>query len=162
MIIKKNSGVTIVELLVVMGILAVIFGTSSILLLGSQKKASLNSSINRLVVDLKEQQLKAMVGDTGGSGVASPSGVYFNKTNYVLFRGQTFNSADPSNYVTNLDYGFQFSPINLVNSQIQFTPVTGTVSGYLVNSDNFSLTDPNTNEQKTIKINKLGAVISIN
>ena len=161
---KKNSniGLTVIELLVVLSMLAVLLSFSSVFLLGVQRKGLLTNTINRLVIDIREQQLKAMVGDTGGTGFASGSGIYFSPTSYVLYPGTAYDPLSSSNYTTNLEGGLEFNPINFPGSQLHFTSNTGTVSGYIDNSDTIVLKNSNDTDQKTVKINRLGVVISIN
>jgi prepilin-type N-terminal cleavage/methylation domain-containing protein len=156
-----KAGFTVIEFIVVMAIIATLFGLGGVLLLSVQRQASITNTANKLVVDIKEQQLKAMVGDTGGSETASPSGIYFYPDKYILFRGDSFDSADPSNFVTNLDYGLQFSQINLFENQIKFTPGSGEILGFVSGSDNVVLKNTTNTDSKTVKINSLGVVVNM-
>lgn len=162
MIFVRRSGLTVIELLVSISILVLLFTATTVVLNGVERKASSVSGINRLISDIKEQQLKAMVSDAGSGTVASSSGVYFNKTDYVLFRGNSFNAQDSTNYTTTLDEGLEFSDINLPNSQIRFQVQTGQVENYVAGQDNFSLLDTSTGTKKKLTINQMGVVLSVN
>ena len=71
---KKNNlqSFTLVEVVIVMGILFILFAFSAVSLIGVQQQTSLSTSLNTLVSDLKSQQLKALVGDTEGRYFSSP------------------------------------------------------------------------------------------
>jgi prepilin-type N-terminal cleavage/methylation domain-containing protein len=79
------KGFTIVELLVVMGIFAILASLSTLNLSHAQHGSYVNATVDTLVSDLKRQQHKAMIGDTEGRGTASNYGIHFDPSSYVLF-----------------------------------------------------------------------------
>src|SRR3989344_9266975 len=79
---RKTSGFTLVELMVVMGIFALMLGFTSINLIRPQTQANLDTTVTTLVSDLKEQQIRAMTGDG-----PSDYGVNFEPGRYTLFTG---------------------------------------------------------------------------
>ena len=103
-------GFTIVELLVVIGMFAILFAFSTVNLFNIQPSTSYATDESLIISDIREQAIRAMSGDS--SSVASIThydwGIYFETSRYTLFRGSIYNSSDPSNYVVNLDSGVQF------------------------------------------------------
>ena len=161
---KKNLfGFTLPELLIVLTILASLFGLTSINMLNAYHKNSLGTSVTSLVNDLKHQQLKAMIGDTEGQASANDYGVYFTSDglSYTLFQGNSYSVSDPANFSINLNRDLRFSSIMLQNSQIIFAKGSGEFSNFNVNFDNITLTNVRTDETKTIRINQLGNIINV-
>ncbi len=141
-----------------MGIIAVLFGISSINLLGAKNKVSLNSAVNVLVTDLSQQQLKAMVGDSEGNPIGPNSyGVYFDPsgTKYWLFQGAGYNPADQFNFAVTLGDNIIFSPIP---STVIFTKGSGETG--LANS--ITVKNSVTNEQRTVSLNQYGIITQNN
>jgi len=157
-----RQGVTLVEMMVVMGVVAILFTLGTVSILGVQRNASVNSSLEKLTTDVREQQSKTMLGDGEKQVIASASGIYFTQNNYVLFRGNSYNSTDPSNYVVNLDPGWSFDTINFPNSTIIFSRGSGEISGFTIGQDNVVLKNSGNNETRTVTFNRYGAIVSIN
>lgn len=150
---KKSYGFTLVELLVTIGLIGSLIGLTTISLINVQRKVTLSSTITTLISDLKEQQTKAMTGDTGGVSKDS-YGIYLDTNRYILFHGDLFSSTDPSNFAINLaNIEFSNPGTSIVFSQ---------VSGEIAAASNITLTDITNNQQKTIQINKYGVVTAIN
>lgn len=169
---KKNTkGFTIIELLIVMGVFAIMFSLVVLNLSRTQSTSSLDADSSTLIAQIKEQQLKAMTG-TVGTGFSSPQpyGIYFpasggNSTSYVIFERSVYN---PVPSPTNTDVSVTLHPnvvvsnITLTNNSILFNVTSGEVSGYISGSDSFTIKDTNTQKQKTITINKYGSITVVN
>lgn len=149
-----RRGATLTEIIVVMAVFLTLITLTTINLLGAKHSASLSSTITELIADLKSQQLKAMLGDTEGSGVERSYGIYFTSTKYYLFH-DTYNPADPNNF--GIDLG---DNILVVNPNYPLVFAKG--SGELPLATSIVLTNSQTGEQKTIQLNKLGIITSIN
>lgn len=162
---SKNlqSGFSLTELIIVLTIIGILFSLTSINLLGAYAKNTLNTTVSTIQADLKQQQLKAMVGDTEGQGSTDSYGIYFPSAgdSYVLFKGGSYSASDPLNFEIKLNNDLQFSSLQVQGSQIIFTKNSGEFTNYLTNFDYVTLRNVNTDETKTIKINQLGTVISI-
>ena len=161
---KKNLfGFTLPELLIVLTILASLFGLTSINLLNAYHKNTLGTSVTTLVNDLKHQQLKAMTGDTEGQASANDYGIYFppDGSSYILFQGNSYSESNPANFSINLNNDLRFSSILVQNSQIISAKGSGEFSNYNTNFDNITLQNVRTDETKTIRINQLGNIINI-
>lgn len=126
----KQNGFTITELLLVMGIFAVLSVLATITLLRPQIKSSVDKNVNTMIADIKLQQIKAMIGDTQNVGGAEDYGVYFENTSYTLFKGSAYNSSDTNNIVIELDQAIEFSRVNLPNSQIVFERLSGEINNF--------------------------------
>lgn len=149
-----SYGFTLVELMVVMGILATLIGIVTINLSGAQQKVSVNSTIQVIISDMKEQQIKAMIGDTEGRPTASSYGVHFDANQYVLFNGSAYSSTDTSNFAVPLSPNLQFTtPIDIIFSR---------ASGELITSASVTVQNITNSEQKTIQLNRYGVVTSVN
>lgn len=154
---KKRQGFTLIELALIMSIIAILISFISINLLKPQTTASIASTATILVSDLKEQQIKAMAGDSEGTATAQAHGIYFEPTRYTLFRGTVFPAGDPSNFTINLETGLSLST-SLPQQQIVFATRSGEAASYTSGSDTITLSHTQGGEQKTITINRYGAI----
>ena len=89
---QRSRGFTLMELIIIMGLLASLFVFSSINLLRPQRSSSLEVTLTQVVADLRHQQLKAMTGENGGGDF----GVYFETGSYYLFSGSSYTPRDPA------------------------------------------------------------------
>ena len=150
---KKQNGFTLIELIIAMGIFAIITGLVTINLLGAQHTASIDSTVTTLIADIKQQQIKAMAGDTEGRGATDQYGVHFDANKYVLFHG-SYNAMDNANFVVNLEGSLNFTG----SGDIIFLKGSGENSGL----NAIVIKDSLTNRQKTININNYGVITSAN
>lgn len=144
------KGFTIVELLVSMGILAVIFAISTITLSTIIPNTSSSTSTDTLMSDLRSQQTMAMSND-------SYYGVHFETNSYTLFKGNTYDPSNVSNFSVALDPTVTFANITLPGNQIVFTPGSGDVAGYLGGFDSFQIKNIQTGKTTDLRINTYGA-----
>lgn len=145
-----KKGFTLVELMVSIGILLVLFALTTINIGRLPSSTSQNSSYDRLLTDLRSQQIKAMVGYNSLS-----YGIHFEDTGYSIFNGSTYSQGDPGNYVVSLDPDLTFtSP----GTQVVFLAGSGNVSGLTgANTFSISISNGSSGVVKTIKINQYGA-----
>ncbi len=157
----SKKGFTIVEITVVLGMMTILLGYSVINLTSVQHSTYLATTIDTFISDLKQQQLKAMVGDTEGRGVNDYYGVRFQTTSYDLFHGATFlsSSSNPNIPLTN---NIQFVNITFPQSQIVFNKGDGSVVGFTTGSNTVTLRNTVTGEQKTITVNRYGVITAVN
>lgn len=154
----KSNGYSIIEMLMVMGIFAMLLALITINLSTTQPRTSLNTQINTIIADIKQQQLKAMLGSSENNQ-PQQFGIYFELTRYTLFTGSSYSPASSSNFVINLDSNIEFSIINFPDSSIVFEKGSGEIASFL---DGSALGVRNTanNDQKIITFNKLGNITS--
>ncbi len=107
-----------------------------------------------LLTDLKQQQLKAMVGDTEGRPDSDSYGVHFDSDRYVLFHGLTYSPFEPSNSIINLEDNMQF---NNPDFNIVFSKISGEIAVPAI----IELQDNANSRLKRINLNTLGVVTQI-
>lgn len=81
----KNSGFTLIEVLVTMGIVITLFSLAAVSLRGSQTSVDTQALANQLASDIKSQQTKAMSGETNNSATQQDQGIIFTTNSYELF-----------------------------------------------------------------------------
>ena len=139
-----------------MGIIAILVSFISINLLKPQTTASTASTVQILGADIKEQQIKAMAGDTDFESSTDSQGIYFESNRYTLFRGP--NYASGSHYFqVDMDQNLILSN-TLPSSQVVFTKRSGEVASYTSGQDTVTLNHSQSGEQKIITINRYGAI----
>jgi len=160
---KKNlAGFTLPELIVVLGILMILLSLSTVNLLTIYGKTSLSTKTSILISDIKQQQLKSMLGDTEGETLADSYGIYFEQNRYILFKGTSYSASDPLNFALNLESDLQFSNITFPQSQIVFSQGSGEVAGYTSDLDTVTLTNIRTSDSQTVELNRYGVIIVVN
>ena len=153
-IIRKSRGFTLIELTVVVSIIITLLGFITISLVRSQQTASLTSVEEILVADLRQQQLKSMIGDTEGRPTSDSYGIHFDSNRYVTFHGLAYSSADTSNSFFNLENNMQF---NNSNFDVIFSKLSGTISGALT----IELQDNTNSNLKRIYLNRHGVITQV-
>jgi len=159
---NNEKGVTLTELLITSVLVGLLFGYITINFLRTQQKASSRTSINTVVADIKEQQIKAMVGDTEGRSTIDYYGVYFQPTQYTLFHGASYNAGDSANFVIKLGNTTQFSSITFPSSSVVFSKGSGEIVGFINGSNTVTLKNLQSNDTKTITINRYGVITQVN
>ena len=158
----SDRGFTFVEIIVVIGILATITGLAIVNLSGIQRRSYLSAQLQTIVADIKSQQLKAMNGDTGGSSAHNAFGVRFSSSGYTLFRGSSYNASDTSNAVVALEGNIAIADVTFPGSQVVFASGSGGLGTYTAGSTSFTLRNTIDSTEKTVTINRYGAITSIN
>lgn len=153
-----RKGFTLIEMVVVMGIIVLITAISVPSLLGSREQAEVNSSAAVVVSDIKQQQLKAMLGDTEGRSDPDFYGVHFEQETYTLFHGSSYSMNDPTNAVIALPDNLQFSSVSFPQSTIVFAKGSGEIVGFTAGADSVLLYNPNNNQSRQITFNQYGVV----
>ncbi len=152
----------LIELIVVIGIMLILAAFVTTNLIGSEHKASLDEVVLTIVSDLRLSQTKAMTGDTEGRGATDSYGVYFETGRYVLFHGASYNPAAVDNYAVALGNQIQMSSATFPAAAVVFQKGDGQMSGYISGQDSVTIRNTQTGEQKTIRLNRHGVIISVN
>lgn len=158
----KQKGFTFIELIIVIGVLTTLIGIVVINLMNVQSSASLNTTIDTLVSDIRNQQLKAMAGDAGNGTGPSSYGIFFDTNGYILFKGESYSPLDPGNFRINFADQVEASSTTLPGATIIFSKGSGEVSGFTLGGDSITIENLPAGKQKTIKINQLGVVTYVN
>lgn len=151
---RIQRGFTLIEIIVTTSIILTLLGFITINLVRSQQTASLVSTEEILLADLRQQQLKAMIGDTEGREISDSYGIHFDSNKYVLFHGATYSSSETSNSVTNLTNNMQFNDSN-------FDIVFAKLNGEILEPTVIKLQDDTNSNLKRIYLNKLGVVTQV-
>ncbi len=155
----KLGGFTLIEVSLVVGIFAILASFATINLLRPQQSADLNSTTTSIIADIKQQQARSILGESGGGLSAVVHGIYFESNKYTLFSGSTYNSSDPANFVVNLSGGLSLST-TFTGSQVIFNLQSGEINGFAGGSSSVTLT-PTGGQARTLTFNKYG-VVSVN
>lgn len=153
-----KRGFTLTELMVVLGIMAALLSLVTINLLKPQVTTSTTGAVNSLVADLRQQQIKAMMGE-GAPGVASASGVFFDSTSYTLFSGDSYSPNDVNNYRVDLATNMEFSDVTLPGSSVIFALLSGEIVGFTQGATSVKIGHDASADKKTVELNKYGVVI---
>lgn len=157
---NNQSGFTLVELVIVMGILLMLFGFMSFNLVRVQRTTSVNSTADTLVSDMASQQTKAMLGAGSLSGYSY--GIYFQSDKYTLFQGTIYSPSDPNNFTVSLDSGITFTNVTFPSSSVVFSSGTGEVNGFSNGQNTVTIQDSQGAKTKTITVNRYGVVTGQN
>ncbi|MBZ9578286.1 hypothetical protein KJA14_00250 [Patescibacteria group bacterium] len=126
---KLNVGVTLVELVVIIGILVILALISAPVFRFFQKESDLNNNTEEIINTLRFAQNRTLASEG-----ASQYGVYFDNTTsphqYTLFKGTDFASRDSSSdEIHKLAKAVEFYEINLNGgNELVFDRVTGKTS----------------------------------
>ena len=153
---KKNSGYSLTELIVVIGVLGILFGLINISLTGFYRRPVQRGINNVLTADIRSQQLKAMTGDSNG-GVNDSYGIYFSQNSYTLFKGSSYSPSESSNFIINLTEGMSFTNITFPASTIVFQKGNGEVVNWVSGESSVSIADSETGITTLVRINRYGA-----
>ncbi len=159
---KNQSGVTFIELVVVIFIIMTLAWLTSVNLIGAQRKPPLTGSVDQIVTDLRNQQTKAMTGDTGGSTTNSEYGIHFGQTQYILFRGTVFNPSDSLNLAINLPQDFKTTGTTFSGGNVIFAKGSGEIVNFVSGQNSVTVLNTQNNELKTIYLNRYGTVYEVN
>lgn len=154
-------GFTIIEILVVLGILATILSIGYVSVVAIQRRAPLSATADVLMGDLRGQQTKAMTGDTQTGAASDRYGIYFQSNAYILFKGSSYNPSDTTNAITPLPTNITVSAVTFPGSSVIFAKGSGDVVGFAQGGSSVTLTQNLSAEHKKLTVNRYGAVTSI-
>lgn len=156
MTLKNNQGFTFIELVIIMGIMTLLMMIASVNLFPIKQKVSLSTTIQSLISDIKQQQIKSMSGGTS-------QGIYFdeNNKNYTIFKGTTYLSSNPTNFNIPLGDQIIILSIDFSGRQIILAPASGEIVGFQPTANKITLQNTVSNEQRTIFFNKFGIITNV-
>ena len=156
---KINKGFTFLEVVITIGILFTILGLITINLLNTRNRASLSTTVDLLITDIQNQQLKSLSANTEGRSTLDDYGVLIENTSYTLFHG-TYTSGAPTNIVFQIDTPLSLST-SFPNSQVIFIKSTGEISNFANGQNTITIEDTSQNISKTIHFNSLGVITNV-
>jgi len=157
---KKNAGFTLIELLMTMTVMGILLGLTTLNFTSIQRKTTLATTVEAVISDLGQQQIKAMVGDTEGRNILDNYGIHFISTGYTLFYG-SYSATNSANFSVTMPTGQQVIA-SLPNAEVIFQKGSGDIVNYLATQSAITLRDTTTGEQKLIQLNRYGVVMSVN
>lgn len=118
----SESGFTLIEIVIAIGVLAIIGTTIFVGFSTATESADLKTSAFKVVDALQFARTRTIA-----SLASSQYGVHFEQTQYVLFRGATYNASDPDNIVYPLSLRVEIADITLAGggSDVVFDRITG-------------------------------------
>ncbi len=158
---KEQRGFTLIEFLLVMSIFATLAGIATVSLFRFQNESQLNSTLNTFMADLKDQQAKAMSGDTSGTTTADNYGIQFDSANhrYILYKG-TYVATASANFAVSYPNTLTITTAS-ASSSITFTKGSGEVTNYASTSAVITIHDSMNNDQKVLRLNRYGVISSM-
>jgi prepilin-type N-terminal cleavage/methylation domain-containing protein len=109
-----QTGFTLVEILVVIGIFTLIMSLGLFLSMDFYRTFSFNYERNLLVASLQAARSRALANIN-----ESPHGLHFDSSGYIIFEGASFNPADPKNQNVPTSYKISVSgPNDIIFSQL--------------------------------------------
>ena len=153
-------GLTLVELLLVVGILGLLFSIAFISIFNVRIISTNATTTSVITSDLKNQQIKAMVGDTEGRGTPDNYGIKILSNQYVMFHGTNYNSADTANFSVPVENGYTLST-TFPNTTVLFASESGEIVNFQSNQNTITLTNTSSNKTKTIHFNKYGTITQV-
>lgn len=160
-IFSSERGFTLVELGIVFGIIALLFGFVTFNLVNVQKITSINSAIDTLASDIKSQQTKAMAG-AADNGTGESYGIYFQSDRYILFTGTTYFSTNSSNFTIMLGSNIEFVNSTFPDNSLVFSHQSGEFNGFIDGRNTIAIQNIQGLGKKTITVNRYGTMAKIN
>ena len=158
--INFQRGFSLVELIISMTVLAILLGIVTLNLNTAQQNTTNVSTIDTLIADLSQQQIKAMVGDTEGRSTLDNYGIYFNNATYTLFHG-AYSALESTNFSVNLPTTQHFTT-TFPGNQVIFLKGSGEISGFTAGQNTITVANTTSGQQKIIQINRYGVITAIN
>lgn len=117
-----GNGFTLIEIIIAIGVMAIIGTTLFIGFSKATESADLKTSAFKVVDALQFARTRTIA-----SLASSQYGVHFEQTQYVLFRGATYDSLDPDNIIYPLSPRVEIAGITLAGggSDVVFDRITG-------------------------------------
>jgi len=145
----KRNAFALVEMLTVMGIIAILFALSVPQLFRLRDRNNLQSATTTIISLFRQQQFNAM---------NSPKlyGVHLEQTGYTRFTGSEYSNLNSTNTTVTLDHPIEIINIHIPSSTLIFASGSGDLVGYDAAQNYFMLGDTVNSEQHTIQFNTLG------
>lgn len=162
---KKNnvtniiSGFTLIEIVITVGVATILMTIVTLSLFQSRASASLDTTADQLMSDVRQQQMAAMFGATSSAGVYDDYSIRFDSSSYTLFPGDIYTSTNSANYVVPLDGALRFSATTFPSGVLTFSRLSGDVRTYQVGHDTVTLSDTQTNNTRVFQLNRRGIFV---
>jgi type II secretory pathway pseudopilin PulG len=155
---SREKGLTLVETLIVVGLLSILFLLGTIAFSSLSRRNRLEVAAQKISSCLEEAKAKALAGYSQGQASSLNFGVYFESDSYTIFSGLVFDALDPLNQEFALTPGLAISEIGFASNSLIFEKITGQVRNFDPSQNYLVVSDQKTSQQEKITINKLGIV----
>lgn len=157
-----QGGFTIIELAITLAVFSILAGFVFINVSQSQHQTYVHTTVDTLVTDIRQQQIKTMAGDTQGTNTIVNYGIHFQPGSYTLFHGSSYSSADSTNFTIMLNPNVQFVTDLFPGANLLFDKGTGELLNFVNGQNAITVKDTATQETKTITVNRYGVITTIN
>lgn len=157
---RVEAGFTLIELILVLGISGILLGLILVNTNNIQTSTTITATVDTIIADIKNQQTKAMVGDTEGRGIPDAYGVYFQPSQYSLFHGISYSGADAANFSIPADETIVLTS-SFPNNTIVFATSSGEIIGFSQGENSLTVRNSVTGEQKVLQMNRYGTVVAL-
>ena len=161
---SKQSGVTLIELIIVISLLSIILTIGSVNLFRPTEQASLETASTSLTSLLRESQNKATNTDSQGDPASDDYGVHFESDKAILFKGATYSNGDPANFEVSLPSNITATP-NLPCpsppgncNNVVFQRISGEVVNFSGSQNSVCLTEGSSGKNILLGVNFIGVV----
>ena len=153
-----TRGFTLVEVVIAGALMSAMFLLSTQSLFHGKRSASLDQTASGVVMDLREQQIRAMQGTVPSPGSVVDYSARFESDRYILYPGSVYDSTNTQNKVMLLDPSMQFTGITFPGNTVTFARGSGVVRGYIPGSNTVVLTETGLGKASTLEINEAGVI----
>lgn len=153
-----KKGFTQVELLLVVGILAVLLSLGTVIFSNFARQDQLMVEARKIESLLNEARMKTVAGFSLGEAQSQNFGVYFQVNQIVLFSGSSYDSLNPKNQIFTLPTELEIKSISLPSGSIVFEKISGEVLNFDPNLNSLILNDQKSDQEKRISVQQLGTV----
>lgn len=154
---SNQRGLTLIELILVVGIIVLLFGIGFVGITNIQVLTARSTAATVLISDIRNQQIKAMVGDTEGRASPDNYGVKLLSDEYVLFHGNNYDPTNPDNYTIPLPDAHGMTS-TFPNDEIVFASDSGELVSFLEGSNTVTIINNPSSTSETITLNQYGVV----
>ncbi len=153
-----QSGFTLIELILVMGIVAVLYGISSVSLSRLIPRVAVRSTAETLRSELRLLQARAMQGDVGIVAGPSAFGVFFAADRYTFFEGSSYVPGAQGNVETIMEEAVSIST-ELPSNILVFQHGSGEVVGFMSGQDTITISNVESGESAGFTVNQYGVLL---
>lgn len=154
----KNKGFSLIETLLVVSLMAILFGLGTIVYSSVIGRDQLGAEAQKLSALIFEARTKTINGFSLGTVTAFNFGIYFGDNFYVLFPGLTYNPNETRNQRFSLSPGVIFKTVAFTDRVLIFEKINGQVGNFDPEKNYVVLSDSKSNREKRISISRLGVV----
>ncbi len=168
---NDSAGFSLIELLVATAVFVIISTIGYISVTRLRNTTNINTATDKLIADVRAQQILAMIGKTSNPSSTSNTktqGIRFlsRSPEYVVFECDrpencAYDDDNPTNFTYTLEGTLEFSLVNLPLSQIIFRPSSGEYYGYSSEQNTLVISNTSNGETRTLQFNSLGNVFRL-